>query len=384
MRSIEDWDSPSNHGLRWVLVALIVLMLVYLGRNSIRSLVGPGMLNPQATARVVAPRGNLAENEQAVIDVFEQASPSVVYVTTVTRGYRRTLFGLQPLEIPEGTGSGFVWDTDGHIVTNYHVIASIHGRQGGSCQITLKDNSVYDARVVAVAKDKDLAVLWVDAPKSKLRPILVGSSSDLRVGQTVLAIGNPFGFDQTLTKGIVSALGRVIPAKFTGRLIHDVIQTDAAINPGNSGGPLLDSAGRLIGVNTAIQGQAENIGFAVPVDTVNEVVPQIIRFGGFRPGLGVQVIPEERTRRAGIPKGVIIGEVIPNSVAEKAGLRGLRPLPNGDVVFDLILEVDGQPINTPEELQTELEKHKVGETVDLSLLREGNRVKISVPLQPVE
>ena len=194
-------------------------------------------------------------------------------------------------EIPQGTGSGFVWDQDGHIVTNFHVV-----QEGDRANVTLNDGSTYPATIVGTTPDKDIAVLKIDAPPQKLLPLPIGQSSNLKVGQKVLAIGNPFGLDQTLTTGVISGLGREIKS-VSGRPIHDVIQTDASINPGNSGGPLLDSSGRLIGINTAIyspSGANAGIGFAVPVDTVNQIVPQLMKFGKItRPGLGISILADQ-------------------------------------------------------------------------------------------
>jgi S1-C subfamily serine protease len=231
-------------------------------------------INPKAELRAVTPAGNLSEEEKATIEIFRSAAPSVVHITTLAA--HRNIFARNVALVPEGTGSGFVWDTDGHIVTNYHVIRNADG-----AQVDLADGSSYRASLVGFLPEKDLAVLHIRAPKSKLHPISVGSSHDLHVGQFAFAIGNPFGLDHTFTRGLVSALGREITS-VTQDLIKDVIQTDAAINPGNSGGPLLDSSGRLIGVNTAIyspSGTSSGIGFAIPVDTVNEVVTRLIREG---------------------------------------------------------------------------------------------------------
>jgi S1-C subfamily serine protease len=228
----------------------------------------------EPSSRSVAERGDLTAAEKSVTALFEEATPSVVYITSVA--LRRDFFRFNVMEIPSGTGTGFVWDDRGNIVTNFHVI-----RDASRAEVTLADGSNWEATLVGYAREKDLAVLHIDAPRSRLQSIRIGTSSDLKVGQTVLAIGNPFGFDQTLTTGIVSALGREIDST-DGVPIRDVIQTDAAINPGNSGGPLLDSAGRLIGVNTAIvspSGGYAGVGFAIPVDTVNWVVPQLIAHG---------------------------------------------------------------------------------------------------------
>ena len=257
-----------------------------------------GAHDPNAVPRVVTPRGDLAAEEKSNIELFRLSSPSVVYITRLAM--RRDRFSLNMFEIPQGTGSGFVWNNLGHIITNFHVVQGT-----SSLRITLADNSEWDARVVGVSPDQDLAVLFINAPRTRLKPIAIGQSANLQVGQRVFAIGNPFGLDQTLTTGIISALGREIDG-VSGRKISGVIQTDAAINPGNSGGPLLDSAGRLIGVNTAIfspSGSNAGIGFAVPVDTVNRVAPQLIRHGRvIRPGLGIHVADRgtaERPRNKG-------------------------------------------------------------------------------------
>jgi S1-C subfamily serine protease len=257
-----------------------------------------------ASPRPVTARGDLAADEKSTIELFERCSPSVVYISPLVRAVRRTFLGYVDGGVVEsGTGSGFVWDEQGHVVTNFHVIKNASG-----AMVTLPDNTRYPADIIGYWPDNDLAVLRIDAPREKLQPITVGTSSDLRVGQKVFAIGNPYGLDFTLTTGIVSALNREIRA-VTGDKIGGVIQTDAAINPGNSGGPLLDSAGRLIGVNTAIfsqSGSSAGIGFAVPVDTVNAVVPQLIAHGKIiRPGLGVSIAsdqlapPPPPARRAG-------------------------------------------------------------------------------------
>ncbi|MBI4880315.1 MAG: trypsin-like peptidase domain-containing protein [Planctomycetes bacterium] len=243
-----------------------------------------------AAPRPVTPRGDLAESEASTIELFREAGPSVVYITTLVRRSTSLWFGATK-DVAAGEGSGIIWDGAGHILTNFHVVLP-NGEQATGAKVTLYDKSTYDAVFVGASADHDLAVLRIDAPREKLKPVAIGTSRDLLVGQSVFAIGNPFGWDQTLTTGVVSATGRMITS-ISGREIKDVIQTDAAINPGNSGGPLLDSAGRLIGVNTAIDspsGSSAGIGFAVPVDTVNQVVPQLIANGRIvRPQLGIEV-----------------------------------------------------------------------------------------------
>jgi S1-C subfamily serine protease len=331
-----------------------------------------------AAARSVTPRGDLTPDERATIELFRTASRSVVYITSLA--VRRDLFTLDLHRIPRGTGSGFVWDRKGHIVTNFHVI------QGAdAARVTLADQSTWDAKLVGVAPEKDLAVLRVDAPQEKLFPIPIGASHDLLVGQKVLAIGNPFGFDQSLTTGVISALGREIES--VARIpIRDVIQTDAAINPGNSGGPLLDSSGRLIGVNTAIyspSGAYAGIGFAIPVDVVNWVVSDLIVHGKLvRPALGVEAASAQLAARLGI-EGVLILNVQPGSGADEAGLRPTIRDARGRIrLGDIIVALDGEPIRSFNDLLLALEKKRAGDRVTVTILRDGKRRKVDVVLQP--
>jgi S1-C subfamily serine protease len=332
----------------------------------------------KAEPRPVAPRSDLGADEQNTINVFKEASPSVVYITSIE--VRRGLFSLNVDEIPQGTGSGFLWDRQGRIVTNYHVISD-----AGRIEVTLADQTSWKASLVGTAPDCDLAVLQIAAPAAKLRPIMVGESENLQVGQKVFAIGNPFGLDQTLTTGVVSALGREIPAE-TGRTIRNVIQTDAAINPGNSGGPLLDSAGRLIGVNTAIyspSGASSGVGFAVPVHEVNRVVPQIIRHGKlFRPSLGISIANQRIMRELNL-EGLLVLSVEPGSAAAKAGLRGTQQVRGGLILGDIILAVNGVPVQDWNQLRDEVEKHAAGESVPLTLLRENEQVVVEVVLEAI-
>jgi len=319
----------------------------------------------------------LTENERNSITVFENVAPSVVYV--INKKYVRTFFSMDVMEVPRGTGSGFVWDTEGHVVTNFHVLY-----EGDAFSVILADHSQWDAEVVGLAPEKDLAVLKIKAPRSKLKPIVPGRSKNLRVGQKVLAIGNPFGLDQTLTTGTVSALGRQIKS-MTGRTIYDVIQTDAAINPGNSGGPLLDSRGRLIGVNTAIyspSGGSAGIGFAVPVDTVKKVIPMLIKYGRFmRPSLGARTFRDEVAERIGV-KGVIVAEAPPGSAAAEAGLKGSRYDRFGRLILgDIIVEIDGKPVKCFDDLVNILEHHQVGDRVSIIYIRDGEKRKTTAVLQ---
>jgi S1-C subfamily serine protease len=272
-----------------------------------------------------------------------------------------------------------VWDQDGHIVTNYHVI-----QDADAARVTMSDQSTWEARLVGAYPDKDLAVLMIDAPRSQLRPIPVGTSHDLKVGQKVFAIGNPFGLDRTLTTGVVSALGREIES-VTRRTIKDMIQTDAAINPGNSGGPLLDSAGRLIGVNTSIyspSGAYAGIGFAIPVDEVNRVIPKLIRQGKItRPALGVQVAPDQMAQQLGV-KGALVIDVIAGSAAAEAGLRPTRrDSANRIKLGDVIVSFDDKPVQSANDLLDLLETHQVGDTVKMTVLRDGKEHPVTVTLR---
>ncbi len=330
-----------------------------------------------AVPRAVSPRGPLAADEQAHVDLFKRASPSVVHITSL--GVQRDLFSQNVQQVPRGTGTGFVWDDRGHVVTNFHVI---QGAQGA--RVTLADQSSWDATLVGAFADRDLAVLRIEAPKDKLPPIAVGTSRELLVGQRVYAIGNPFGLDQTLTTGIISALGREIES-FNQRTIRGVIQTDAAINPGNSGGPLLDSAGRLIGVNTQIaspSGASAGIGFAIPVDEVNRIVPRLIRDGRFvRPALGVSAGPANLQRALKLPKGVVVVQVGSNSPAAKAGLQPFQRGKRGEVIGgDIITAINDEAVSGLDDMLTLLERRQPGETVTLTVWRNGQTRKQAVVL----
>jgi S1-C subfamily serine protease len=332
-----------------------------------------------AESRAIVARGDLASDEKNTIEIFKNTSPSVVYITSIA--LRRSLFSLNAVEIPQGTGSGFVWDKDGRIVTNYHVISDAN-----SVQVTMSDDSVWKAVLVGKAPDKDLAVIQIEAPANLLHPIPVGESSNLLVGQKVFAIGNPFGLDHTMTSGIISALGREIKA-ITGRIIRGMIQTDAAINPGNSGGPLLDSAGRLIGINTAIfspSGTYAGVGFAVPVEEINRVIPQLIKTGRLiRPGIGVNLADERATRMLGI-NGILILGIEDGSPADKAGLHPTQQYRGEIIMGDIIHEVNGKKVRSSEEFSTELEKHRVGDEVTLTIERDGRNTTISLRLAAVD
>ena len=372
-----------------VLAVLVAGLFLYSGYRNWRGNAG---VDPNAEPRKVTPRGDLTALEKTNIEIYERNRSSVVHITTLVQ--QSSLFGSSV--VPAGTGSGFVWDDRGHIVTNFHVI---RGAAAARVFITDKDGhkTRYRASLVGGQPDKDLAVLWIDAPKSLLRPVAVGSSADLKVGQIVYAIGNPYGLDQTLTSGLVSALGREIDSAVKGEPIKNVIQTDAAINPGNSGGPLLDSAGRLIGVNTAIyskSGSSAGIGFAIPVDTVNEVVPELISKGKkpskqepetTRPGLGIQVASDKAARQAGVKQGVVVARVLPNSPAAKAGLIAAHLDEDGQVVLgDVIVAIDKKEIKGVNDLFQALNRHRVGDQVTVEILRDGERISKQITLGEIQ
>ncbi len=332
--------------------------------------------NPFMTTnkRSIDPTTRITSQEEATIQIFEESAPSVVFITTSS--LRQDYWTRNITEIPTGSGSGFIWDKDGHIVTNYHVI-----RNASKAIVTLSDQSSYEADVIGSEDRKDIAVLKIKAPAEKLKPIKVGTSANLKVGQSAYAIGNPFGLDQTLTTGVVSALGREIKS-LTGLPIRDVIQTDAAINPGNSGGPLLDSSGRLIGVNTAIyspSGAYAGIGFSVPVDVVNWVVPDIISYGEVRrPVIGVELTSDQNRERTG-QKGAMIMNVTPNAAAHDAGLKGVTRDAYGRIENgDIITAIDKVKIETNFDLILALEKYQPGDQIEVTYLRNGksNKAKI--------
>lgn len=318
--------------------------------------------------------------ELSTTDLFKSTSPSVVHITT--EAVRRDFFELDLMKIPKGSGTGFVWDRQGHVVTNYHVI-----RDADFARVALADHTSWPAKLVGAAPDKDLAVLKIEAPLERLTAVKVGRSKNLEVGLKVFAIGNPFGLDQTLTTGIISALGREIESS-NERTIRDVIQTDAAINPGNSGGPLLDSQGNLIGVNTAIyspSGAYAGIGFAIPVDTVRRVVPQLIEHGKLiRPGLKIELGPESLSKRLRL-KGVLVLNVDSGSTAETAGLQPTRLSRSREITLgDVITAVEEKPVASADDLWLILEEYEIGDVVNLSILRDGEPVKLKVVLEAID
>jgi len=353
--------------LLWVLAltALIVAVASWIWQYWPRDR-GPGR-DAAAQMRPITERGPLWPEEQAIVELFDKASPSVVHIYVTT-----------PQGRPLGSGSGFIWDSDGRIVTNHHVIEP--ALFGAQVEIVFKDQTIVPGDVIGHYAAKDIAVLsprWVS--KKKVVPIPLGESSKVKVGQYTFAIGAPFGLDQTLTRGIISAKGREIAPDGNRPPIKDVLQTDAAINPGNSGGPLLDSAGRLIGMNTAIyskSGSSAGIGFAIPSDEINRLVPRIIREGKVsRPGLGVLPMDDNEARRH-VERGALIAQVFPGSPAHKAGLLGSRGR-----LGDVIVAINGNPIAGAKELIDRLLDYKVGDTVTLTILRRENDAWVEKTVQ---
>jgi S1-C subfamily serine protease len=373
-----SFTNPKLVKLARILIIIVIVWIVadFLGIKPSR------FMQPKVGIRpVVQPIGDLGAGERTNMQIFEQTAPSVTYITSTSKRFQRGFFSFNVMEIPQGEGSGFLWDDKGHIVTNYHVIY-----EADEIEVKLQNGKSYDASIVGKDPDHDLAVLQIDAMNLNIPPVMIGSSNDLRVGQKVLAIGNPFGLDSSLTTGIISALGRTIQS-MTKRNIYDVIQTDAAINPGNSGGPLLDSFGRLIGVNTAIispSGTYSGVGFAVPVDTVNRIVTKLISYGKVgRPGLGISLIPEHFMSKWGI-EGVGILEVYKGSSAEEAGLRKIKRLPGGRIEMgDIIIECDGSQVRKSSDLIRILDRHEVGDEVDIVIIRSGVKKSVRITIQSI-
>ncbi|OUR98899.1 hypothetical protein A9Q84_05660 [Halobacteriovorax marinus] len=326
---------------------------------------------------------NLLEDEKNTVSIFENTVKSVVNVTNI-RKVRGGLFDYDATEVPVGAGTGFVWDKNGHIITNFHVI------EGGDSFLVgfHGDKKQYKARLVGKVSNKDVAVLkLLDMPKS-LHPIKVGKSKTLKVGQKAMALGNPFGLDHTITSGIISALGRKIMGVGNVK-IYGMIQTDASINPGNSGGPLLNSSGQLIGMNTVIfskSGSSAGIGFAVPVDTITRVVPDLIKNGKVtRPGLGIGPASEYQKEKLGINRGIVVFYVDPKGGAGKAGLQGFtRDQYGRHYLGDIILSIDKKEVNSIDEIYHVLDQYKVGDVVNADILRKGKRSNIKIKLIPIK
>ncbi len=325
-----------------------------------------------------SPAQQLLEDERNTIDIVKRVRTSVVFITNI--GRVQDFFFSTEQEVPRGTGSGFIWDDQGHIVTNYHVVEG-----GDRFSVTLPNQQKRDAQLIGTDPTKDVAVLKLQGALGGLTPVAVGNSRSLQVGQKTIAIGNPFGFDYTVTTGIVSALGRTMPGA-GGVSIKDMIQTDAPINPGNSGGPLLNSSGQLIGMNTMIYGAetSTGVGFAVPAEIIRQVVPQLIQYGKvIRPGLGptVSFLPDQTIAQMG-EEGAAIRSVGRGSEAEQAGLHGLFQDRYGRIYLgDIIKAIDGKPVKSYDDFYGLLESYKIGDAVTLTVWRDGKTRKVRFVLQ---
>jgi S1-C subfamily serine protease len=352
---------------RVALTVLILLLAVMAAQPYIDRLLS-------GSPRAVTARGDLAEAERTTIDIFARVSPSVVQVAGATG----SVSGLGEQESGVQTGTGFIWDAAGHVVTNNHVVQGTH-----ELMVRFSTGQVLHARTMGAAPNYDLAVLRLDGAQNLPQPVAIGTSSDLKVGQWAFAIGNPFGLDESLTRGVISALKRRLPTS-GGREISNVIQTDAAVNPGNSGGPLLDSSGRVIGVTTAIlspSGTNAGIGFAIPVDIVNRVVPELIRDGRVPiPGIGIVAANEDVAARLGV-EGVVVIRTVPGSPAQKAGLHGVDE--GSGTLGDVIVGANGKPVQRLADLTEQLEQVGIGKTLDLSVERDGKRRTVNVEIADV-
>ena len=363
--------------LRLVVALLLSSLAVSIIATQVKG-VEPKKDSQESSNRILRAIEKLGPDERNNIAIFDRVSPSVVYISS--EALRYSFFTTDVYKIPQGVGTGFIWDNHGHIVTNYHVISS-----ADSVVVRLISQKQYTAKLVGASPAKDLAVLKIDAPAAELPPIALCGDEPILVGQKVLAIGNPFGFDHSLTVGVVSALGREMETA-GGRKINGVIQTDAAINPGNSGGPLLNSSGEIIGVNTMIYSPSQSsagIGFAVPLDIVKKIIPQLIQYGKVqRVGLGINVLPDHLLSRFGLTRGVMIYQIAKGSTADKAELKGLRGKHDGSVLAgDVIISVDGSQIEDTNHLLDIFEKFNPGDPVKLEILRDGELIRLTVLLQ---
>lgn len=340
-----------------------------------------------AKPRVPAPKGKLLPDEVNTIKRFKEARPSVVYISALANRVNPNTGDVT--RVPTGTGTGWVWDDKGHVVTNYHVVQL---EQDGlvsdvaEVRVTLAGGKTYQARVIGKSLAYDTAVLQVFAPLEDLKPLPIGTSKDLEVGQSVIAIGNPWGLDHTLSTGVVSALNRTLATQFNTEL-SGVIQTDAAINPGNSGGPLLDSSGRVIGMNAYIPpatGASVGIGFSIPIDTLNRVVPLLIERGQvFRPRMGFITLNDPQAESLGIFRGAVVGTVEPSSPASRAGLRGIV-LDGPDriqSIGDVIIAVDGHPVRNYGEMAAYMEKAEPRDKVTFDVVRGDKIIKLTLDLR---
>ncbi|MBD5782340.1 trypsin-like peptidase domain-containing protein [Pelagicoccus sp. NFK12] len=370
---MSEGRSPYRIVLPLLIFAITVFLITFVARQMFER--KGGTLHVEVPSIPAA--GDLLPGERNTIAIFQKASPSVVFVYNLQNQFDRRTWSVS--EVPQGSGSGFLWDRSGHIVTNYHVVAGAN-----RIAVTLIDGKTYEAQKIGEEPKKDLAVLKIDLRGTNITPLgeTVADSSKVMVGQKSIAIGNPFGLDHTLTVGTISALGRSMASIVQNVTIRDMIQTDAAINPGNSGGPLLDSHGRLIGMNTLILRDSTGIGFAVPSNTITRIVNQIIKFGEpVRSGIGVTVVSDGSfVQRLGL-KGVMLQSVQEGSPAEAAGLRGLELNRSGRIVLgDLIQSIDGQAIETVDDLYHSFDQKREGQTVNIVFYRDGQQYTVDITL----
>ena len=385
-----DKHAPAANG--WLVTVLIGLVAVLL----FKTVTDTWKNRHDYTQRTVTPRGELAADEATRVELFEKVSPSVVYVRLKAKGAQTPNNGGIP-EQEIGSGTGFVWDENGHIVTNLHVVRDALRRQGAEMEVQLGESSgstapqVFTAEFVGAVFKHDIAVLKIAAEPSLLVPITLGSSEDLKVGQTVLAIGNPFGFARTLSTGVIGGLNRSVGSD-DGNILAGMIQTDAAINPGNSGGPLLDSAGRLIGVTTAIvstSGASAGLGFAVPVNDVHKSVELVMHeaINNQTPSMGIAILDSETARDNGIPEQLLVGGLVvlyvyPNTPAEAVGLQGCSKQGRQFFLGDQITAINGEKIRTFDDLTRLMETFKAGQAIQLNVVRGNRQTSVELILEP--
>jgi S1-C subfamily serine protease len=385
-----DYHAPAVSG--WLVIVLIGLVAMLLFRN----LTDAWNNRHDYTERTVTPRGELASDEAARTELFAKVSPSVVHVRMKSTGEPQSSGGRDS-DYDMGSGTGFVWDENGHIVTNLHVVRDALLRQGAAMEVQLGDASsttapqVFTAEFVGAVSKHDIAVLKIDAEPSQLIPITIGSSDDLKVGQNVMAIGNPFGFSQTLSTGVIGGLNRSVGSE-DGNILAGMIQTDAAINPGNSGGPLLDSSGRLIGVTTAIvstSGASAGLGFAVPVNDVHQSVELVMHeaINNQTPSMGIAILDSETARDNGIPEqllagGLVVLYVYPNTPAEAVGLQGCSKQGNQFFLGDQITAINGEKLRTFGQLTSLMQTLKPGEVIQLTIIRGTQQITVDLQLEP--
>ncbi len=385
-----DKHAPAANG--WLVIVLIGLVAVLL----FKTITDTWKNRHDYTQRTVTPRGELASDEATRVELFEKVSPSVVFVRMKANGGPQAVDGRSS-ELELGSGTGFVWDEHGHIVTNLHVVRDALLRQGAELEVQLGESSsstapqVFTAEFVGAVSKHDIAVLKITAEPSLLVPITLGSSEDLKVGQTVLAIGNPFGFERTLSTGVIGGLNRSVGSD-DGNMLAGMIQTDAAINPGNSGGPLLDSAGRLIGVTTAIvstSGASAGLGFAVPVNDVHQSVELVMHeaINNQTPSMGIAILDSETARDNGIPEQLLVGGLVvlyvyPNTPAEAVGLQGCTKQGRQFFLGDQITAINGQNVRTFDDLTRLMQTFKAGQAIQLNVVRGTQQSTVELTLEP--